>query len=263
MEKVVHTKNFEQWSIVAKTYHDVRPTPPKAIIKIILSWLRKNPDIVVDVGCGTGLSTIVWKDVAEKIVGIEPNAKMRKEAEVNANCDRIVFIDGLANETNLPADYADIITVSQAFHWMDIDSSLLEFYQVLKKGGILAIYDFELPPIFDWEGEKAFLQLRKKCSEVYYDQVNPPVQNDKATYYERIKEFGKFRHLREVPCYGVEKYSLARLLGFLLNISNAPFAMEHDCTIENDIDQLFELIRTRCSEEVEIIFPYTMVMAVK
>lgn len=263
MEKVVHKKNFKQWSVVSKTYHDIRPTPTKAIVKIILSWLRKSPDIVVDIGCGTGLSTIIWKDIAAKIVGIEPNYEMRKVAEVNANCDSIIFIDGLANETNLPVDYADIITVSQAFHWMDIDSSLREFYKVLKKGGVLAIYDFELPPIIDWEVEKSFLQLRKKCSDIYYDQANPPVQNDKATYYERIKALGKFTHSREVACHGVEKYSLQRLIDFMLNISNAPFAMEIDPTIENDVENFCELLKSRCSDEMEVIFPYTMVIAVK
>lgn len=164
MGKVVHAKNFEQWSVVSDTYHTIRPTPPEAVVKIILSWLGKEPDTVVDVGCGTGLSTGIWKDAASNIIGIEPNSDMRAIAEKHMGSDHIIFKNGVSNETNLPSDYADIITVSQAFHWMDIDSSLSEFYRVLKKGGILAIYDAAWP-IVDWEVDKAVIELREKMQQ--------------------------------------------------------------------------------------------------
>jgi len=263
MGKTENKKNYEQWTVVAETYHDIRPIPPTVIIKIILSWLKRSPDIVVDVGCGTGLSTTIWKDVAKKTIGIEPNDEMRNIAQNNVNSDHIVFKKGFSNELNLTSNYADVITVSQAFHWFDIDSTLLEFQRVLKKDGILAIYDFELPPIFGWEIEKSFLELRKKCSEIYYAKENPPVLNDKNTYHDKIKSFGGFRHSREIMCYGAEKYTLQRTMDFILNISNAPFAMDNDEAIEKDIDDLFNLIKAKYDEELEIIFPYKMVIAVK
>ena len=263
MGKIVNKKNFEQWSVVSETYHDIRPVPPTSVIKVVLSWLKENPDVVIDVGCGTGLSTTIWKDIAKKTIGIEPNDEMRKIAEDNASSDHIVFAKGFSNELNFTSNYADVITVSQAFHWFDIDSTLLEFHRVLKEGGVLVIYDFELPPIFDWEIEKAFLELRRKCTEIYYAKENPPVLNDKKTYHEKIKSFGRFRHSREVMCHGVEKYTLQRAMGFILNISNAPFAMGNDDTIQKDVDDLFDLIKAKYDDEIEIIFPYTMVIAVK
>jgi len=263
MEKIVNETNFKQWSTVSETYHDIRPVPPEIIIKTILSWLRKKPDTVVDVGCGTGLSTTIWKDTANEVIGVEPNDEMRETAEKNVDLGHVVFTKGFSNELNLTSESADIITVSQAFHWFDIDSTLLEFHRVLKADGVLAIYDFTLPPIFDWEIEKSFLALRKKCSEIYYAGKNPPVRNDKRKYHDRIKAFGKFRHSREVLCHGVERYTVQRAMDFILNISNAPFAMEMDATIKKDVDRLCDLIQQECGDEFEIIFPYTMVMAVK
>ena len=263
MDKIVHEQNFEQWSGNSEVYHNVRPVPPTAIIKIILSWLRKEADIVVDVGCGTGLSTMIWCDFAEHVVGIEPNDDMRATAEKRASSSRIVFQKGVSNETNLPADYADVITVAQAFHWMDIDSTLSEFHRILKPGGVLAIYDFALPPIIGWEIEKAFLALREKCSEIVYSQETPPVHNDKSSYEERIKSFGKFRHSRKIACHSVEKWTSQKLMGFFLNVSNASFAMEIDDGIREDVDAFLSLVQTDSSGEFEITFPYDIVIAIK
>ena len=260
----MHEKNFEQWSNVSATYHNIRPTPPKDIVKIILAWLGKAPNIIVDIGCGTGLSTTIWKDIAKKAIGIEPNDDMRAIAEKNVSYDSIVFQDGVSNETNLPNDYADIITVSQAFHWMDINSSLAEFYRILKPGGVLAIYDFALPPIIGWEIEKSFIELRTKCSEIWYSQESPPVHNDKKSYGDRIKAFAKFRYSKEVACNGVEEWPVQKVAAFLVHISNGDFAIKVDSSIKKDIDEFLDLIKTKCgSGEIEVIFPYAMVIAVK
>lgn len=43
-------------------------------ISIILRYLgRSKPDLVVDLGCGTGLSTVIWRGHCNKVIGIEPS----------------------------------------------------------------------------------------------------------------------------------------------------------------------------------------------
>jgi len=264
MEKIVNEKNIEQWRGMADIYHDARPAIPGEIItKIILLLFRKEPDTVVDVGSGTGRSTIIWENIVPNIIGIEPNDDMRTTAEKNTNSDRIVFKKGVSNETNLSSDCADIITISQAFHWVDINSSLVEFYRVLKKDGILAIYDFELSPVIDWEIEKAYLDLTAKCSEIYYSQKNPASRNDKSTYHDKIKSFGKFRYSKEVTCHSVEKFTPQRLLEFALETSNALFVMKIDATIKKDIDDFYDLVKAKYSGEFEVIFSYKILLAIK
>ncbi|MCL2573201.1 MAG: hypothetical protein FWE34_01460 [Defluviitaleaceae bacterium] len=117
---------------------------------------------------------------------------------------------------------------------MDTGSSLVEFHRVLKPDGVLAIYDFALPPIFDWEIEKAFVELRDKCSKIYYAQENPPKHNNKNTCADKIKAFSKFRHVREVSCHGLEAWEAQKLMDFVLSTSNAPYATEFDTTIKKD-----------------------------
>ena len=264
MKKSTHEKNFQQWNDVSNNYHEIRPKPPTEIVNIILSWLKNTPDVVVDVGCGTGLSTTIWTSISAKTIGIEPNDDMRAAAEKHINTeDGIVFQKGVSNDTTLPSDYADVITVSQAFHWMDIDSTLVEFFRVLKRGGILAIYDFMLPPIVGWEIEKAFIELRTKCFNVWYSQETPPIHNDKSSYNDRIKSFGQFRYSREVKCHGKEIWPIQKAISFLTHISNADFAIQVDSSIKKDIDNFNELIKSKHNGEIEIIFPYAMVLAIK
>ena len=263
MEKLVHEKNVDQWCGLSEKYHSIRPAPPDVIIKVILSWLRKEPDTVVDVGCGTGLSSIIWKDIAGSIVGIEPNDDMRSTAEHNYSFNNLVFLKAVSNETTLPSDYADIITVSQAFHWMDIDSSLLEFYRILKPGGVLAIYDFVMPPVIDWEIEKAYSVLRRKCSDIVYSQETPPVHNDKSTYCDRVVSFGKFRHSRKVECHSAILMSPRKTAGFLVGISNASFAAGIKASIKDDIDEFCDFVMARYSGDIELILSYRVVIAIK
>jgi len=263
MKNTVNKQNFEQWSIVSTNYHDIRPTPPEVITKTILSWLNKAPDTLVDIGCGTGISTFIWQNVAANIIGIEPNDEMRAVAESNPNSGNIAFIKGLSNETGLPDSYADIITVAQAFHWMDIDSSLQEFHRILKPGGVLAIYDFALPPIISWEIEKAFLELRAKCSRIWYSQATPPVHGDKESYLQRIESFGKFRFARKAPCHGIERWPLQKAAAFLVHISNAEFAMTIDDDAKKSVSDFIDLVSANGKDAFEIVFPYSLVLAVK
>ena len=263
MRKPLNEKNFVQWSDVSEEYNDIRPKPPLSIIEIILSWLQRKPDTIVDVGCGTGLSAFIWNGIAKNIIGIEPNDDMRAIAEKNVCSGNIIFRNGFSNETGLPSDYADVITVSQAFHWMDIDSTLAEFYRILKQDGVLAIYDHAVPPVLDWKIEKEFLALREKCNKIVYSQKSPPVLNDKSSYNNKIKAFGRFRFSREVECHLIEEWTLQKAARFIVHLSNADFAIKMDSAIKKDIDNFLDLINSRITDNAKIIFPYSLVIAVK
>src|SRR5258708_18068806 len=69
------------WTGKATSYNRVRPTPPPALLDLLTQLIgMPHPALVVDLGSGTGLSTAIWGERAERVIGIEPNADMRKEA---------------------------------------------------------------------------------------------------------------------------------------------------------------------------------------
>jgi predicted TPR repeat methyltransferase len=66
----------------AARYDRFRPRPPQVLLDVLCRYARvERPVLVVDLGCGTGLSTRAWSGVAEHVVGIEPNPAMLAVAE--------------------------------------------------------------------------------------------------------------------------------------------------------------------------------------
>jgi hypothetical protein len=71
----------EIWTGKAISYDRARPTPPPALLDLLTQLIQMpHPALVVDLGSGTGLSTAIWGERASRVIGIEPNADMRKEA---------------------------------------------------------------------------------------------------------------------------------------------------------------------------------------
>ena len=75
--------------------------------------------------------------------------------------------------------------------------------------------------------------------------------------------FGKFRHSRETACHSVEKYTLKRAMDYFVDMSNAPYVMQDSDIIKKDVDNFLGLIKEKYSDELDIIFSYNMVLAIK
>ena len=74
--------NIERFTGFAHCYDAHRPEPPPVLAEILTRRAQvERPDLVVDLGSGTGLSTIYWAERAEGVVGIEPSPDMRRQAE--------------------------------------------------------------------------------------------------------------------------------------------------------------------------------------
>jgi predicted TPR repeat methyltransferase len=66
----------------ADRYDRFRPRPPRVLLDVLCRYARvERPALVVDLGCGTGLSTRAWSGIAERAVGVEPNAAMLAAVE--------------------------------------------------------------------------------------------------------------------------------------------------------------------------------------
>ncbi len=127
---------------LAAGYDRHRPTYPAEAIDCLIQTCSLEPGTeVVDIGCGTGISSRILAARGLKVIGIEPNDDMRRQAE-SIGCPTgpaVTYRAGRAEATGLPDEFTRFVLVAQAFHWFANESSLHEFHRILKPGSWLAL----------------------------------------------------------------------------------------------------------------------------
>lgn len=122
-------------------YVRFRPGYPGALVELLARECGLGPSsIVADVGSGTGIFTRSLLAAGARVIGVEPNAAMRAEAERSlAGKDRFRSVDGSAEATTLAAGSVDLVTAAQAFHWFEPRASRIELARILRPGGSVAL----------------------------------------------------------------------------------------------------------------------------
>jgi SAM-dependent methyltransferase len=133
----------ERFCGLADVYARCRPDYPPSAIAFLMDRCRLGPgSLVVDIGCGTGISSRLFALRGYRVVGVEPNADMRLKAEAEilaAGTPVPEYKDGTAEATGLPDQQADMVLAAQAFHWFDPQPTLSEFHRILKPTGWAAL----------------------------------------------------------------------------------------------------------------------------
>ena len=156
MNYFVHPSAAERY---AKDRHYFHPL----VIERIRAFLRLDGRVPVglDVGCGTGLSTLALTEIADEVIGADVSPAMLAQAPAHP---RIRYVQASADALPLDSHSADLITVSVAFHWLNRERFLAEARRILRPEGTLIIYSRgfhgrmkENPDFARWH-EKVYLQ---------------------------------------------------------------------------------------------------------
>jgi SAM-dependent methyltransferase len=198
-------------------YDANRPSPPAALLDVLcLEAEVERPRLVVDLGSGTGLSTRAWAERADEVVGVEASPEMRARAERATRAPNVGYVQGYAQETGLPSGVADVVTCSQSFHWMEPEPTLAEAVRLLRPGGVFAAYDYDWPPVCNWQVEQAFRELVRRVGKAR--GIPKKLRYDKSEHLERIEASGHFRFVREVVLHSRERGGAQRIVGMALSL---------------------------------------------
>lgn len=259
--------NAERFKGFASVYDAARPAMPLYPVDVIKRYLGRLPERVVDLGCGTGLSTVVWSGHCKEAIGLEPSDDMLAEA-VKKQANGILFRKAYSHETGLPDLFADAVVCSQSFHWMEPVSTLKEINRILKQGGVLATVDCDWPPVCKWEAEYAYERLfdAVRSIEKAYTELGGKFKKwDKEGHLGNIINSGHFKFAREIvfsnreACTAERFIKLAASQGGLQSVLNWKPEL-----IAAQLDEFKSTVkRTLGDGTFDIDFGYRMRIAVK
>ena len=205
----------------------IGPSPPAALVDLLcLEAQVERPHLVVDLGSGTGLSTRPWADRADEVVGVEASPEMRAQAQEATAAGNVRFVQAYAQATGLPDECAEIVTCSQAMHWMEPEPTLAEAARILRPGGVFAAYDYDWPPIVHWEIEAAFEEMLRRL-RVGRRPDGERMRYAKEEHLERIRSSGHFRYAREIVLHSRERGGAERVVGMALSLGPLTVALEN------------------------------------
>jgi ubiquinone/menaquinone biosynthesis C-methylase UbiE len=210
--------NVERFSGFADDYDRYRPSPPAALLDLIRRVAGvPRPRLVVDIGCGTGLSTVVWADCAAAVVGIEPSPDMRRVAQQRAATASasVRIMPGHSAAIDLPDESAEIVTAAQSLHWMEPAPTFAEVARILRSGGVFAAYDYEAPPLVHWRIDQAHDAVMRRVADLAPQRGSERGvhQWDKSGHPGRIAASGCFRWSRQVMVHHRTRVDAAHLIG--------------------------------------------------
>ncbi|XP_023326515.1 putative methyltransferase DDB_G0268948 isoform X2 [Eurytemora carolleeae] len=131
-------------------YAKFRPVAPISLVQDIIKYhgtAENKLQTCVDVGCGSGQFTQLLIPFSHHIIGQDISPTQIKEAK-EIFCDsNIEFRVGSAESIDIPDSSVDLVTISQALHWVQVEEFYKEVDRILVPGGTLAVvgYQFTCP----------------------------------------------------------------------------------------------------------------------
>lgn len=129
--------NTHKFTGKAENYERFRPSYPLKMIDSLYQETGFNSSsLIADIGSGTGKFSELLLERKSSVIGIEPNADMRKTAEKRLTHFADYISSGeTAEETKLASSSVDFVTAAQAFHWFDVKRFKEECRRILKPEG--------------------------------------------------------------------------------------------------------------------------------
>ena len=221
---MIERQILERFTGFSKLYDRSRPKPPKILTGLVLGLLKKDKvKKVIDLGCGTGLSTFIWSAAADQVIGIEPNGELRQIAEQKARgrgYTNISFKCADSYDTKENKSSVDVVTCSQSFHWMEPVATLKEADRILKHGGAFIAYDCDWPPTGAFEAENAYLSFVSRAKQILkgYSGAKRGLKRwEKSKHLENIRKSGYFRYTKEILLHHREYGNAERFINLVLS----------------------------------------------
>ncbi|MGH2647587.1 MAG: class I SAM-dependent methyltransferase [Ginsengibacter sp.] len=168
----------DNFSKQSDLYSKFRPGYPKKLFDFLLP-LAPDKKTAWDCGTGNGQVAVKLSQYFNHVYATDLSASQINNA---AKRNNIIYSVENAEETLLPRNSFDLITVAQAIHWFDFDIFYSQVSRTLKNGGVIAVIGYDVFRI----NEEINLMIDK-----FYSETTGPYWDKERKYIED--------HYRTIP----------------------------------------------------------------
>lgn len=129
-----HREIAESFGAEADRYDRARPHYPPAIAAAVLAGLPGCR--VLDVGIGTGISALPFRDAGAEVLGVEVDSRMAELAGLRGFDVEVSRFEDWDADGKL----FDAVIAGQTWHWIDPLAGALKAASLLRPGGRLALF---------------------------------------------------------------------------------------------------------------------------
>ena len=214
-----------------------REYPPELIDYIINKTNLTETSVILDIGCGTGKSTIPFAKIGCKIEAIDLSKEMIKEA-IEATNKNLNISYNVCSFEDFKTDgkLFDAILSGTSFHWLEPIIRTKKILSVLKNKGHIAI--FWSYPAYE---NSDFLQ---KLREIYKNDVPKYPEGytkNEERFIPELKDYGLFENIRLKEFLVSETYTKEELIN-LLNSYSWITSLDSEAK-ENFFNKIKELLK--------------------
>jgi ubiquinone/menaquinone biosynthesis C-methylase UbiE len=199
-----------------KNYQASRREYPKQIIDWIVKEVELNKSSkILDIGCGTGKSTLPFAKLGYTIKGIDRSENMIGEAKkASRKYKNASYRIGSFENMKISDNSFDVVLAGTAFHWLNPEIRCKKIHSVLKKDGHLVIFWSA------WANDQS--DFLKRMRELYVQNA-PNYPQDYGNSEKKFLPELEASKLFEKPHFKVileqEKYTKEKMLNLINSYS--------------------------------------------
>jgi SAM-dependent methyltransferase len=130
----------DHFSVAAHEYDRFRPGYPTALIDF-LAAAAPGRELAWDCATGTGQAAVALATQFSRVIATDASAAQIDHA---AHHPRVAYAVAPADASGLADGCADLVTVAQALHWLDLERFYAEVHRVARPGAVFAAWTYSL-----------------------------------------------------------------------------------------------------------------------
>ena len=198
------TRFADHFSAHAAQYARFRPDYPPALFDWLGDIVRKHR-LAWDCATGNGQAAVALAAHFDSVVATDGSVAQLAAATPHP---RVRYVCATAEQSGLRSASADIVTVAQALHWLDLARFYREVNRVVVRGGVIAVWSYG-PVQVEARIDEVVNTLYRETIGSYWPSERAHVDNgyrDLAFPFEPIPS----------PTFEMsQRWTLAQLLGYI------------------------------------------------